>query len=245
MSSEDRGYVLVGCDRSPGSEQALRWAIREAVMRYLPLRIVHAYDWPFTGQPPSQAVFDAMGKAAQAVLDTGTLIARGLAPRLVIESRLCRGTATGALLGHSSSADVLVVGGRGAGGFDRLSVGSVPIQVSAHADCPTIVVRRTGGEQSRGLPASVVVGVNGSAASEAALAFAFEEAALRRGSLRVLCSWWEPGATAREPRVPYTDPRELEKQAAARFQRGSRLGWRSIGRSRSRPCSRSNRPALP
>lgn len=77
---------------------------------------------------------------------------------------LAKGTPPGALLESSTEAALIVIGARGAGGFDTLPVGSTAAHVPAHADRPVVVVPAHERRQS----ARIVVGVDGSPASEAA-----------------------------------------------------------------------------
>jgi nucleotide-binding universal stress UspA family protein len=44
------------------------------------------------------------------------------------------------LLAAAADADMIVVGSRGAGGFSRLTMGSVGDQVARHAPCPVVIV---------------------------------------------------------------------------------------------------------
>jgi nucleotide-binding universal stress UspA family protein len=67
---------------------------------------------------------------------------------------------------------------------------SIAVPVMAHAPCPVVVV--PGPEHVGEKPGHLVVGVDGSAPSAAALNFAFEEAALRGAALRALYVW-QPG----------------------------------------------------
>lgn len=130
--------------------------------------------------------------------------------------RLAKGSAAGALVARSADAELIVVGSRGSGGFADLPVGSVPVQVAAHASCPTLVVREASREAK---PDHVVVGIDGSPASEAALGFAFEEAALRRASVQIVHSWWDPSGALAPSSAPVLDVERLRREAAARFQR--------------------------
>jgi nucleotide-binding universal stress UspA family protein len=69
-----------------------------------------------------------------------------------------------------------------------LLLGSTALQVVAHAPVPTMVVRRLEPAVRR----EIAVGVDGSAAGEAAVAFAFEEAGLRKARLRAIHVWSDP-----------------------------------------------------
>ncbi|HLM88357.1 MAG TPA: universal stress protein, partial [Streptosporangiaceae bacterium] len=85
------------------------------------------------------------------------------------------------------TAEMVVVGSRGHGKLPGLRLGSVSWQVAGHASGRVVIV---GGRWRpvNEAPGPIVVGVDGSAASRAALTFAFEEAALRDVPLEALCA---------------------------------------------------------
>ncbi len=97
------------------------------------------------------------------------------------------GSASSVLLAEARDAALVVLGNRGLGGFAGLLLGSVAVQVSAHADGPVLVVR---GESRADGP--VVVGVDGSELSQEAVRFAFEEAAWRGTELVAVHAWLYP-----------------------------------------------------
>jgi nucleotide-binding universal stress UspA family protein len=200
--------VLVGFDGSPESMRALRWAADEARLRRLPLVVCHAWDWPY----PEPTMRDTLRKLGQQILDDGIVIARRAAPSITVSGRLVAGSAREVLVNQSQNAALMVIGAQGNTASIDQALGSAAVQLPAYAHCPVLVVRETA--QGRGRP--IVVGVDGSAASEAALGFAFEEAALRGRSLRALYGCWEPEAiTASET----CDPAELRQMAAGRLER--------------------------
>jgi nucleotide-binding universal stress UspA family protein len=63
-------------------------------------------------------------------------------PRLDVEQVVEQGDPAAVLLRRSEGADMLVVGSRGHGGFNRLLVGSVSEKCVRHATCSVIVIRR-------------------------------------------------------------------------------------------------------
>jgi nucleotide-binding universal stress UspA family protein len=88
------------------------------------------------------------------------------------------------------------------------------VRLPAYAWCPVIVVRSCA---ARGRP--IVVGVDGSPGSEAALAFGFEEAALRGQGLLAVYGAWEPKAVACAEMGILTDPEDLRATAATLLER--------------------------
>jgi nucleotide-binding universal stress UspA family protein len=194
MRMDDTGRpVVVGVDGSECALQAVRWGAAEAMRRRRPLRLVAAHPWPaggLVGDP-------GLGVDPQAVLRdvvlgqlaTAAAAARAVAPDLTVEQVESTGLPVAVLVAESARAELVVLGDRGLGGFTGLLVGSVSVALTAHACCPVVVVR--GPEPDRMAPRSepVVVGVDGSPEGEAAVAFAFEAAALRGVPLVAVHTW--------------------------------------------------------
>jgi nucleotide-binding universal stress UspA family protein len=134
--------VVVGDDGSAGADHAVAFAAQEAARRGCTLHVVRAYTAQ-TAPRPSDLPFGYV--ASQAELEDATLShlrSRWLDLGVPTELHAVRGAAAKTLLAASRTADVVVVGARGHGGFDRLLVGSVADQVVHHAHCPVIVVKR-------------------------------------------------------------------------------------------------------
>jgi nucleotide-binding universal stress UspA family protein len=62
-------------------------------------------------------------------------------PAVPVKTSVVQGNAAKVLIDLSRSADLLVVGLRGVGGFTGLLLGSVSQHVAAHAECTVVVVR--------------------------------------------------------------------------------------------------------
>jgi nucleotide-binding universal stress UspA family protein len=138
--------VTVGIDGSKNSHYALEWAVREAALRDVPLTVltvnqVIASAW--TGKPVEFPGDDerltAARKAAEEAVAAATADAGDNQPTSV-SVVATNGFVVKELLSASESADLLVLGTRGSGGFETLRLGSVSSQVIHHAKCPVVVV---------------------------------------------------------------------------------------------------------
>ncbi len=185
VNTRGRRPVLVGVDGSVSAQGALAWAAAEASSRHCPLRIVHAFSWPVTGNPLDLTFAGDMNiglqSAAEWILTEAKAHAREVAPDIKVIADLFVGPAAPTLLNEAQDADLVVVGSRGVGGFRGLLVGSVSATVAAHSPCPVVVVHPHG--DGTAFPAApigrIVVGVDGSEVSSAAIRFAFQQAARR------------------------------------------------------------------
>jgi nucleotide-binding universal stress UspA family protein len=210
----DGSFVLVGFDDTATSERALRWGAEEASLRRLPLTVCHAWHWSYPVPPSGPEAVETVRRMGKHILDKGVMIAREVAPQVQVRARLSSGPASAILVEQSGSAALVLVGAHGRGGFGELAAGSAAVQVPAYAHCPVLVVRNAA-DRSR----PVVVGVDGSPASEAALGFGFEEAALRRQALLAVHACWEPEAIISAEMGMMTDPQQLRELAACRLER--------------------------
>ncbi|PPK67008.1 universal stress protein [Actinokineospora auranticolor] len=182
--------VVVGIDGSDTSLTATKWAADEARRRGTTLSLVHACVPPAVRHPTtlaSQADYiDALTDHGRVWLREARAVARHAAPGLPVRQDLRVGQAAAVVLEAAERAALVVVGSRGLGGFRALTVGSVSTAVAHHASCPVVVIRE-GIEPNADGP--VVVGVEGSPASDAALAFAFAQAARRALPLVAVHTW--------------------------------------------------------
>ncbi|NGO42672.1 universal stress protein [Streptomyces sp. YC419] len=180
--------MIVGVDGSASSLEAVDVAAREAHLRGAPLRIVHAFGQAPghlpTGGPTWSPADHGLEPMTQGVLARAEERAYGVAPGTAITRSVVAGEALQVLEIESRSASLAVVGSRGLSGFSGLLLGSTAVRLATHGRCPLMVVR------GRPDPAgAVVMAVDGSEAGEAAVEFAFSEAALRKAPLVALHVW--------------------------------------------------------
>ncbi|MHA6783097.1 universal stress protein [Pseudonocardia saturnea] len=185
--------VVVGIDGSQSALEAARWAAGEASRRRLGLRLVHAFGWTtelVIGHPDlGERRRDIMLEHARQGLVAAEAAVAEHVPDVPVERELVVGYPIGVLVTESRRADLVVVGDRGLSRIGGLLLGSVAMALATHGACPVVVVRGPGQAVSASAP--VVVGIDGSPVSEAALAFAYEEAALRDAPLVAVHTWMD------------------------------------------------------
>lgn len=177
--------IVCGVDGSDSALAAAGWAAQECARLQVPLLLVHAFMLPTRGYPEVVLVGNdirhAMEEQGRAWLEEARAAARAAAPEVEVTTEVVCCGAGALLIELSKTARQVVVGSRGLGTVTGLLIGSTAVALAAHAQSPVVVVR---GTAVPGGP--VVVGVDGSPTSEAALAFAFEEASLRNTSLTAI-----------------------------------------------------------
>lgn len=195
MSSDGAGTgrpVVVGADGSESAQRAVRWAARTAASRGRGLHVVHAYG----GVDPSLVADASLWRRyqqdlldhAREIAARAVAVAHEAAPSVTVTQELVDGAAAPALL-ERANGTVLVVGEQGSGGLGGTLVGSVASSVAAHAVGPVVVVR---GDEPTEPTAPVVVGVDGSPVSDAAIDFAVAAADLAGCPLVAIHTWWDP-----------------------------------------------------
>ena len=138
--------IIVGIDGSDHSRHALEWAIREAAVRHAPLTVltvqqaVAGYWGGPVLYPGDEDLAEKGREIAQEETDRTLEKIDPESRPSSVTVRAVTGLPAEALLEAAADADLLVVGSRGAGGFKRLLMGSVSVQVTHHAHCPVVVI---------------------------------------------------------------------------------------------------------
>jgi nucleotide-binding universal stress UspA family protein len=165
--------ILVGCDLSEGSDQALDRAIPIAEKHGARIVLVHAQSDDAPISDVDNEVLEQLGEVSAAIR---VAEARELATRMsAISGRglktdvISRIGPPGEVLSKAAldeSADLIVVGTHGRTGISRFLIGSVAADTIRHAMCDVLVVR---GPTSKSLFTKPLVAVDFSSASHKAL----------------------------------------------------------------------------
>ena len=190
--------ILVAVDGSAESDAAVRWATEEAVLHYAPITLAHVVvpvvtSWPVRSL---QAEFNQWQEDnARQVLDQAEQMVRASQDESAlpdVRTEVLHDYDVSALVTASKRARMVVVGSRGLGAVGRAVLGSVSSGLVHHARCPVAIVHADQAQASdRTSP--VLLGIDGSPASEAATALAFDEASRRKVDLVALHAWSDVG----------------------------------------------------
>ncbi|MFE9454196.1 universal stress protein [Streptomyces sp. NPDC006739] len=201
--------VVVGIDGSRESRVAGDWAAREASLRGLPLRLVHAAPAPVRDSADGPVAF-SWQQTGEELLQRARADLASRYPRVSMRGVQVADSAPAALLSASETAELLVVGARGEGGFNGLAVGSSALAAASTASCPVAVVPRNPAVAAH--DAEVAVGVDVPHAAESPLDFAFGAARLHGARLRAVHAWalsghasWTAVGVPEEDRAAWED----------------------------------------
>jgi nucleotide-binding universal stress UspA family protein len=193
MTAPTNRPVVVGIDGSDSALAAARWGAAEARRRNAALRLVTAFPWTrdlVVGNPALGEEYRGdLQASAERQMAAAVAAAELAVPDRPVESAVVVGYPIGALGEEARLAQLLVLGSRGLGGLTGLLIGSVAVALAAEGTCPVVVVR--GDDRDPTSPEPVVVGIDDSPVSDAAIAFAFDAAATRGAPLVAVHAWLE------------------------------------------------------
>ncbi|GGX43049.1 universal stress protein [Streptomyces noursei] len=157
----------------------------------MPLCLVHAEGVPTGGyrktevRPSWEEWNQSLHEAGERVLEDAVSFVENRQPQVRISALLAEGRPAWVLREQARDAAEVVLGSRHLGRVQEVfSPASVALPVMAHVSCPVVVV-----PESKHVfqdPPYIVVGVDGSAHSAAAVDIAFQQAALHGAALRAV-----------------------------------------------------------
>lgn len=189
--------IIVGVDGSPASRVAVDWAARDAALRGADLKLVHVLVPPavmaFPEVPMPPGFMEWQDEEGRRLLDSAVKTVEEAGAEVEVSTDMVSGPAVPVLADLSSSAQMIVVGCRGHGALARGLLGSISTGLAHHAHCPVAIIHDEDPLMSHPSKAPVVVGVDGSPASENAVAIAFEQASFRGVDLLAVHAWSDTG----------------------------------------------------
>ena len=209
-----RNGIVVGVDGSPPSRVAVDWAAREASSRGLPLTLIYVAPSPIIApsiSEPRELAERVEEHGREVLRDAQSLVEEAIdgSTAIPVETELVSAAVLPTLIDRSKDADMIVVGCRGLGALRQRLLGSVSSGLVHHAHCPVAVIHDEDPLMPQPAKAPVVVGIDGSPASEPATEIAFDEASRRGVDLVAVHAWSDFSAFE----LPAVDGPQLEKAA--------------------------------
>ena len=185
------GQIVVGVDDSPQSSAAVKWAARDAEIHQSELTLVHVIPpetysrsaWAGVPVYPDDARWRREKMAAYQSLEDAQRTAMAAVERpdeLRVHHEVLVGPVAATLTACAQHSDMLAVGCRDHNVVRRTLFGSTSSDLIHHARGAVAFVHNGDAPTTRSPKAPVLVGVDGSPASDPALDVAFDEAS-RRG----------------------------------------------------------------
>jgi nucleotide-binding universal stress UspA family protein len=188
--------VVAGVDCSSRSRFVLEWADEQARLTGAPLVALTAWGSGVTDDPGDVALADATRRAARIAADDALPPDRSAA----LTVRVDPADPVRALIRAADDAGILVLGAHHVHPLRPL--GSVPARVIGRAACPVAVVRPREHRRTD----RIVVGLDGSPASRAALRWAIGQGDRTGAKVSAVLAWeWAP----EYPVHPYSRPTAL------------------------------------
>ena len=221
----------MGFDGSPAAYEALDWGAATAESHGLQLTLLAA-------RPDASAPVIELSAAEEEGLISGAM-AQTLAaaedrvaathPELPISTVIHPDSPVEGLLDASTTADMIVIGSRGMGGFTGLLIGSTAMNLAPYSDCPVVVLYVPDEETAEARaearhPNEVVVAFDGSHFSERALVFGLRHA--EATGLGVAVVYVTAGSKAGPPELVEPDSAELSEDVRADLAEAARIAAR-------------------
>ncbi|MFY2789808.1 universal stress protein [Rhodococcus sp. KRD162] len=205
--------IVVGVDGSPSSISAALWAATLAERLKAPLHIAGAVQHPAFYMDESASVvpldvWEEQRRAAERIVTDVATSVLARHPNSAVTTSVEEMSACSMMVELSRTARMLVVGNSGSGPIVSALFGSTARRTSTTAWCPVIVWR----EGIDAVDAPILVGIDGSATSEAAVEQAFDLASRFEVPLIAAHAWrsLSQGAALSLPGSP--DEAEIERE---------------------------------
>ena len=142
MAEQAPGRIVVGIDGSAASNDALRWAARQAELTGSPLEVIMTWEWPASlgWSVPIPDDYDPETEVRQ-IVDGAVDAALAERPGVKADRQVVNGHPATVLVDATKGADLLVIGSRGHGEFVGMLLGSVSEFCTTNAHCPVLVHR--------------------------------------------------------------------------------------------------------
>lgn len=176
--------IVVGIDGSAAATEAALWAVKEAVSRDVPLRLVYVAPIGNAAPMADEEYRRELEYAESSLRQAAAAVESGCEP-VKIETEILWGPVRSTMIAQSHSAAMVCVGSSGVGAVGGRVFGSTALALAEEAYCPVAIVRERTTPPNPG--DWIVVAMNDCASGDSVIETAMDEAALRRAPVLALC----------------------------------------------------------